>query len=231
MPTLPELVARLSFLAAIPAVAGILITANILVVSREWRLNVLALIVQYFFAIMLMTRLIRLEVAAIKGLIGWMSCMIFYLTERRGAELTRAAQPGAGEQDNPTSEQRRWRRWTALSRAAFYLLAGLLVSVVVYMATLRFPLPEEVIPPDITLACYLMVGLGLLLIGLSESPLQVGVGLLTFLLGFDLFYVAIEQSLVVVGLIGAVNLLIALAASFLRIAEFTAESQRAGGVR
>lgn len=229
MPTLPELVARFSFLAAIPSVAGILVTANILVISREWRLNVFALIAQYFFVVMLMTRLIRLEVAAIKGLIGWMICMIFYLTERRGADLARAARPNIEAQPEAPPE-RRWRRWTTTSRTVFYLLAGILVSVVAYMATLRFPLPTEVIPPDISLACYLMVGLGLLAIGLSETPLRLGIGLLTFLAGFDLFYVAVEPSLVVVGLVGAVNLLIALAASFLRAAQFVTESEQTGGL-
>ncbi|MCX7683292.1 MAG: hypothetical protein N2508_15230 [Anaerolineae bacterium] len=227
MPTLPDLVARLSFLAAIPAVAGILITANILVVSREWRLNIFALIVQYFFVVMLMTRLIRLEVAAIKGLIGWMICMVFYLTERRGADLARAVRTSVEVQPEAGSA-RSWQRWTMTARTAFYLLAGLLVSVAAYMAALRFPLPREVIPPDISLACYLMVGLGLLVIGLSETPMQVGMGLLTFLAGFDLFYVAVEPSLVVVGLIGAVSFLIALAASFLRAAQFVSSEQTEG---
>ena len=103
------------------------------------------------------------------------------------------------------------------ARASFCLLAGLLVSVASYTAALRFPLPE--VPPDITLACYLLVGLGLLLIGLSEAPMQVGLGLLTFLSGFDLLYVALEPSLAVAGLLGAVSFLIALATAYLRAAQ------------
>ena len=43
MPTLVDILARVSFLAAMPAVAGILVTAGLLVVSRDWRLNVTAL--------------------------------------------------------------------------------------------------------------------------------------------------------------------------------------------
>ena len=49
--------------------------------------------------------------------------------------------------------------------------------------------------------------------------MQVGFGLLTFLSGFDLFYVALEQSLAVAALLGAVSFLIALAAAYLRAAE------------
>jgi hypothetical protein len=56
----------------------------------------------------------------------------------------------------------------------------------------------------------------MLLIGISESPMQVGLGLLTFLSGFDLFYVALEPSLAVAGLLGGVSFLIALATAYLR---------------
>lgn len=208
MPTLVELLASVSFLAAMPAMAGVFFTAGLLVVSRDWRLNVTALAVQYFFVVLLLTRLIRMEVAAIKGLTGWMICMVFYLTERRASVLGPAV---AAEGAAPS------RRWVMSARASFSLLAGLLVSVAAYTAALRIPLPE--VPTDVTLACYLLAGLGLLLIGLSEAPMQVGLGLLTFLSGFDLFYVALEPSLAVAGLLGALSFLIALAAAYLRVAQ------------
>lgn len=215
MPTLVDLVARVSFLASMPAVAGLLITAGLLVVGRDWRLKVIALAVQYFFVVLLLTRLIRLEVAAVKGLIGWLICMVFYLTERRTGVLARpAVETGAAP---------RWQRWAMSARTSFYLLAGILITVVAYTAALRMPLPE--VPTDITLACYLLAGLGLLMIGLSEAPIQVGLGLLTFLSAFDLFYVALEPSLAVAGLLGAVSFLIALAAAYLRTAQVAAGEQ------
>jgi hypothetical protein len=217
VPTLVELIERVSFLAAMPAVAGVAITAGLLVVSRDWRLNVIALAAQYFFVVLLLTRQIRLEVAAVKGLIGWLICMVFYLTERRASTLK---QPAAAEEAAPS---RRLRRWIISARASFSLLTGVLVVVAAYTAALRIPLPE--VPADITLACYLLAGLGLLLIGLSEAPLQVGLGLLTFLSGFDLFYVALEPSLAVAGLLGAVSFLIALGTAYVRTSQVTAEGE------
>lgn len=210
MPTLLDLVRSVSFLAAMPAVAGLLITAGILVVARDWRLNVIALTVQYFFVVLLLTRQIHLEVAAVKGLIGWLICMVFYLTERRAGALESSAE---GEEPVPAQ---RWQRWMMSARASFHLLAVILIAVAAYTAALRIPLPETEVPRDITLACYLLAGLGVLLIGISESPVQVGLGLLTFLSGFDLFYVALEPSLAVAGLLGGVSFLIALAAAYLR---------------
>ena len=213
MPTLVEILARVSFLAAMPAVLGVMVTAGLLVVSRDWRVNVLALAAQYFFVVLLLTRQIRLEVAAVKGLIGWMICTVFYLTERQASTFERSA---VAEDESPAQR----RRWIMSTRVASCLLAALLIAVVAYTAALRFPLPE--LPSDITLACYLLAGLGLLLIGLSGTPLQVGLGLLTFLSGFDLFYVALEPSLAVAGLLGAVSFIIALAMAYLRIAQLAA---------
>jgi hypothetical protein len=216
VPTLVDLVERLSFLAAV-GVAGVLITAGLLVVSRDWRINVIALTVQYFFVALLLARQIRLEVAAVKGLVGWLICMVFYLTERRASVLQRES----------TSEElppaQRWRWWVMSARASFSLLAVILIAVAAYTAALRLPLPESVISKDVMLACYLLAGLGLLQIGLNEMPMQVGFGLLTFLSGFDLLYVALEPSLAVAGLLGAVSFLIALAAAYLRTVQATAE--------
>jgi hypothetical protein len=215
MPTLVDLLTRVSFLAAAPAVVGVFVTAGLLVVVREWRVNVLALTAQYFFVVLLLTQVIRLEVAAVKGLIGWMICMVFYLTERRASALR---QPSTA-QDAPVSQ--RWRGWLMSAQAPFRLLAGLSIAVAAYTASLRIPLPE--VPNDnITLACYVLAGFGLLLVGVGESPMQVGLGLLTFLSGFDLFYVALEPSLAVAGLLGAVSFLIALATAYLRAAQITA---------
>lgn len=213
MPTLADMLARISFLAAMPAVAGLFVTSGTLVVSRDWRLNVIALTTQYFFVVLLLTRLIQLEVATVKGLIGWMICLVFHLTERRASALEHSS---VTEDSAP---QQRWRRWVISARSSFLLLAGILVAVAAYTAVLRFPLPETEVPLDISLACYLLLGLGLLLVGISESPLQVGIGLLTFLSGFDLFYAALEPSLAVAGLLGAVSFLIALATAYLRTAQ------------
>jgi hypothetical protein len=212
VPTLGDLLERVSFLAAMPAVAGLLVTAGILVVNRDWRLNVIALAAQYFFVVLLLTRHIRLEVAAVKGLIGWLICMVFYLTERRASALEMAAAEGR-ERVRPI----RQRKLSA--RVSFYVLAEILVIVVAYVAAQRFPLPE--VPFVITLAFYLLGGLGVLLVGLSEAPMQVGLGLLTLLSGFDLFYVALEPSLAVAGLLGAVCFLIALVVAYLRTVQVT----------
>lgn len=219
MPTLADLLARVSFLAAMPAVVGVLVTAGLLVVSRDWRANVIALAVQYFFVALLMTRVVRLEIGAVKGLVGWLICLVFYVTGRQAGAFERSSSVEG------STSSRRWRRWVMSARASFSLLAVILVAVVTFIAALFVPLPQ--VPTDVRLACYLLGGLGLLLLGVQEGPLEVGFGLLTLLSGFDLFYVALEPSLVVAGLLGTLSFVIALAMAYLRTTQ--AAAGREGG--
>ena len=101
---------------------------------------------------------------------------------------------------------------------AFRLRACLLVIILVVAqaGARRFPLPQ--IPDDVGFACYMLGIGGLFLTGLSEDPFRAGLGLLTFLSGFDLFFGALEPSLVVAGLLGSASFLIALAVTFLAVA-------------
>jgi hypothetical protein len=68
------------------------------------------------------------------------------------------------------------------------------------------------------MAVYWLVLIGLIVLIVTEKPLKAGIGLLTILVGFDLFYTTLEHSLLITGLWGAVNLLIALAMSYLIVA-------------
>mgnify|MGYP001047132685 FL=1 len=216
MPLLNDLLARIVSFAAMPAVVGVFVTAGLLVVSRDWRLNLLALAVQYFFVALLMTQVIRLEVAAVKALIGWLICLAFYLTEQQAKSLTRASGERSDLSFQGWFEARLdgWRREGISVRAAFGFMAAVVVSVAAYAAVSAVPISQ--VPEEFALACYLLIGLGILLLGLSQDPLRVGVGMLMFLSGFDLFYVVLEPSLVVTGLLGSISFVIALGMAYLK---------------
>lgn len=199
MPTLPEVLAKLSFLMTTPAVVGLVITASLIVVLRDWRFSLAALLGQYVLAGLLLTRLIQPRVALTKVLIGALVCVVLYLTARLVDVSER-------EEGSPRGEP-------SLADFAFRLLAALFVGLAAYSLSRRYPLPE--IPSAIGLACYWLASLGLLALTLAEKPLKAGMGLLTFLTGFELFYSALERSLSVVGFLGIANLLIALAIAYL----------------
>jgi len=68
---------------------------------------------------------------------------------------------------------------------------------------------------DIGFACYWLALIGLLAMILTAEPLKAGLGLLTFMAGFELFYAALESGLSVFGFLGIVNLFMALAIAYL----------------
>ena len=215
MPTLTDVLAKLSFLTTTPAIAGLVITASLIVVIRDWRFSLAALLGQYVLVGLLLTRLIQPQVALTKVLIGDLVCVVLYLTARLVSASSEA--PPLERED---------AGGTSLPDFAFRLLAALFVGVAVYSLSKRYPLPE--VPSDIGLACYWLASLGLLVLMLTEEPLKAGMGLLTLVTGFELFYSALERSRSVVGFLGVANFLIALAIAYLAAsrAELTPEERQ-----
>lgn len=205
MLTLSEVIARLSFLTASPAVVGLVVTASLIIVVRDWRVSLAALLAQYLLVGFLLTRLITPEVATVKTLIGALICPILYLTARRvrwGRQRSK---------DEVSTLPTGWEVFPV--GLPFRLLAVVLIGLVASSLLNSYPLPE--VPRDIGFACYWLALMGLLAMILTAEPLKAGLGLLTFMAGFELFYAALESSLSVVGFLGIVNLFMALAMAYL----------------
>jgi len=212
--TLLEIIDRLSFLAAAPSVVLLMFTAGILVVSKDWRLSVLALVIQYILVGLMMAGVIRPELAAIKTLVGALICLILYMTARRvnWGQPQPVTRPEALD---PEKELPSVRQWTLPTELPFRFLAAILVMVAVYSGASRYPLPD--VDEWINMASYTLAALGLLALGLTDEPLKAGMGLLTFVSAFELFYTVLEPSLSVAGFVGIFNFLIALAISYLTV--------------
>jgi hypothetical protein len=158
------------------------------------------------------------ELAALKAMIGLIICPVLYVTAVR----VRWGNPDAAADGRPG--------WRLPTSEAFRLVTALMGALVTYNLATRpgLTLPE-VQDPAINLACYALMGLGLVALGLTEEPLKAGMGLLTFMSGFELFYAGLEQSLLVIGLLGLVNLLIALGVAYLASARATPRESGATG--
>jgi len=207
----------------------LVITASLIVVIRDWRFSLAALLGQYVLVGLLLTRLIQPEVALTKVLIGALVCVVLYLTARPvgvsgdGVLSPRRPEPVEGSKEGPILEQeaaengrsplRAIRGGASLAGFSFRLLAALFVGLAVYSLSKYYSLPK--VPSDIGFACYWLASLGLLVLMLTEEPLKAGMGLLTVITGFELFYAALEHSLSVAGFLGIANFLIALAIAYL----------------
>ncbi|GIK36423.1 MAG: hypothetical protein BroJett011_02560 [Chloroflexota bacterium] len=228
MPTLPEILARLQFLTQEWALLGLFITAGIILVARDWRTLILALLAQYILAGLILSRLVRPDIAALKVMIGAFICPILFLSARqvstRLSLFSPFAEKGQGfsrwwQNFSLTSLLlgRERRRAPAATGFTFRILAVALMIIVTTTLSGTFALPN--LSLNVTTAVYWLVLAGLVTLILTEDPMRVGHGLFTVLTGFDLYYTTLEKSLMMTGLWGAVNLLIALAIGYLIIAK------------
>ena len=221
MGTLPEIIERLSFLATTSYVVIVMLTAGTLVVVKDWRASLFALVIQYVFVGLMLTDATRPELAAIKTLVGAMLCLILYMTARRVDWGQPSTAPPLAEEDSEAAEPPLPQR-TLPTGLPFRFLAALLVVAAAYSGASAHPLPD--VDETIILAVYTMATLGLLAMGLTDEPLKAGLGLLTFVSAFELYYTVLEPSLAVVGFLGLVNFLIALAIAYLTVARAAPKS-------
>jgi hypothetical protein len=208
-----------SFLAGVPAIAGLLLTGVTIFLTSDWRLSLTALLVQYVLLGMALTRFVQPELAIVRVLVGVLVVPILYLTARRSQEVQ------GPEPDSPQTE-----RFLGLSvgwnAGPLGLPLRLLTVLLVGMALIRFfpnyravlPTPDGggvAVPPDIIFVAFWLGTMGMVGLLLSGDALRVGPALLTILAGFDLVYAGLQSNLAVTGFFGALTLLAALAFSYL----------------
>jgi hypothetical protein len=196
----------LSQYAFVPAI-GVGITAASLILLEEWRLRITVLALQYVLVTWLITSSIPASIAVVKLISGWLACAIMVISARNsrwGRIKSRAPQTLP---DNP----------------AFKLIALLIVTIAAFgLSRTNWIMVPEISDPEI-LGSTLMLGLGLLQLGLSTGTLRVGLGLMTLLSGFEIAYIVVEPSLVVLALIGSVHIGFALVISYLMLGIGTPE--------
>jgi hypothetical protein len=96
----------------------------------------------------------------------------------------------------------------------FRFFVAMLVWILVFSLT---TVVVDLIPLPATLVtgAMLLIGMGLIQLGMSTRPLRVLLGLLTTLSGFDLIYAAVENSILVAGLLALITLGLAFIGAYL----------------
>lgn len=220
IPTIFDWLARAEPLRGYPSVIIILITASLIALFWEWRLALFALIVQYIVVSLLFADLLDPRLAVIKLLVGMFVCLILYMTARQinYGRLPDGLTPD--ERDRLTQEGKRYPagRWTVsrdfVIRAIATGLTLLVILIFTRLSPYRLPgIPEEL--PQINTAVLILMGLGLVGLAASRDPIPAGMGLFTFLTGFELYYAALDQSIAMLAALAALNLTLALAVAYL----------------
>lgn len=223
MPTLPELLSQLQIIRSETAFLGLVITAGLILITRDWRFLILALLAQYVLVGIILSRLVQPDIAVLSVLIGAFICPILFLSARQVSlaspfsiyDLTRST---GGWRNLPLKSfllGTTRAQGLAATGAGFRIFVALLILLVTLSLSRSFPLPG--LTRNITTSVYWLISAGLVTLTLTEDPLKAGHGLFTILTGFGLFYATLENSLLLTGLWGTVNLLIALAIGYLTV--------------
>jgi hypothetical protein len=182
------------------AVLLLSLTALILLISHDWRLSVSSLGVLYLGVFTLVLISWPMEMAVVKLVAGWISASVL------GIGLV-----------NLGNRQYRPNRYLP-SEIIFRFSAAGLVSLVAISLT---PSLLELLPgasDEQTLGGLILIGMGLLILGFTQRPLQTALGLLTFFAGFEILYVTIESSVLVAGFLALINMGVALVFAYLLLA-------------
>jgi hypothetical protein len=186
MPTLVQWIAAVSL--------GI--TSAGLLISRNWRWSLGLLALQYFAAFWLALTRWPLNMSATMLVAGWMATAALGMTH---LNLT-----------DKTTEETSWPQGSL-----FRIFASGLVLLAVSATAGRLAtwLSNSSLP--LVWGALVLISLGLLHLGMTLQPLRVILGLLTSLLGFEVFYTLIENSILVAGLLVVVTLGLALTGCYL----------------
>ena len=208
------------------ALLNLVVAAVALVLFTDWRVRLAALAVQYAASALLLSQAVIVEVAMVRALVGGLVVAILFITGRQYAfgQATIAT-----ADDTHPAVGVPARRTDVPTGLPFRLMAALMfVIAAVYLAGQPITLlPGLEVVPSVHIASYLLMALGLLNLGLSEEPMRAGTGLLTFMMGFGLFYAEVEPSLAVIALLAASEFGVALAVSYLTVLQFNRGAEAA----
>lgn len=184
------------------AVALILATSTSILVTRDWRVSLGALAVQYIAAFWLVTRHLPFVMGSAKLVTGWMVIAALGMTRL-----------GLSNLEDQQNEETFW------SRGQWFRVV--LVAIVAMVAAGATPRIETAIPGlglQVIAGSLILIGAGVIHLGVTSDLLRVILGLLTMLTGFETLYAAVESSILVAGLLAVVNLGLGIVGSYLLIA-------------
>ena len=93
----------------------------------------------------------------------------------------------------------------------------IIVGLIGWQLVGKNSLPFPIVTQYVALGATQLVFQGLLLLAIARQPLKIGLGILVMFSGFGLLYSAVEPSLMVVGMLGVVDIAVALVICYLEL--------------
>ena len=183
----------------------LLMGALIFTVTRSWIYALTAFSVQTLGVGLLALQVASVPVAAAKCIVGWLAVTILAVT------ISREKKDFLPDTEGLIAPLFRMALWILVFSSVVVLLPGL-------GGFFQNP------PAGILLPSGFLIGIGLVNLGISEHPLRVSLSLLSLLQGFELSYLWVEQSLLVLALLAVMDLSILVVMSILHSYSTPAEN-------
>jgi hypothetical protein len=169
----------------------VVLTAMMILVFRDWRINAIALGLQYLAVFSLVALSWPIGMAVVKLIVGWMATAAIAFTCLRQMKNESPAEP--------------------TSSLFFRAITGILVILIIFVLSPRL---QEAMFPQVELIIIqgglMLIGMALMQLGTSSEAYLTIISLLSFLAGFEVIHAALELSTLLTGLLVITNLGLAL---------------------
>ena len=176
------------------AVILLILTSTGMLFFRDWRLVLAFFAIQYIGVLILVGNSLPFGLAGIKLVVGWMAAVALGTTQ-------------VG-QNSLVEEQGQY------TNRIFRLLAVSLIIILCYSISPKVIIWLPGVSLPVVFGSLVLIATGLLQLGVTIQSFRVIIGLLAILAGFEILYAVVEPSVLVTGLLAAINLGLALVGSF-----------------
>ena len=186
------------------SVVAVFVMALILVVVDDRSLVVVALAILYLFVSLLFTNVLAPQIAGIKLIVYIVVWIIIFV----------GVQQKVRRYDNESNEM---GRLIVSAKIRFRVFAVIAAGLVGWQLVETGKLPFPIVSEPVTLSATQLVCQGLMLLAIARQPLKIGIGILVMFSGFGLLYSAVEPALMVVGMLGLIDIAVALVICYLEL--------------
>ena len=186
----------------LPVIILFSVTTLVLLIFQDWRVMICALGLQYSGVFILVGITWPLEMAVIKLVTGIIAAVVLGMELVR-MTATQSLSPGFFSDP------------VRMSNRIFNLILAILIGLIVYSLT------PEVAKWVLSATYYqifgslVLTGMGILIMGISNQPFRVIVGLFTFLSGFEILFATLDTSVLIAGFFSTLTLCISLLGAYL----------------
>jgi hypothetical protein len=186
-----------------------MLTSVFLLILRDWRIQLGLLSTQYLGVFFLIGLSWPPAITATVLIAGWTSGSVL------GMAILSLSRERPINDDLKTPKPIAALLSVFTPQNIFYFISALFIVIIAFSIAPNLSPWMQGVETEIIWGGIILIGMGILQIGLNTSTFPIFLGIFTLFAGFEIIYAAIEQSILVAGLLSGVTLALALIGAYL----------------